>query len=260
MITIKELSFQYYKGTKKVLDNLSFEIQEGTINVLLGLNGCGKTTLIKLLAGLLEIKNGDILYNGKTLNNISIKERSKIFSYVAQKSFVGEGHYVYDYLKYSFVNSLKPYETTSESHIKKLEALSEKLNINHLLEKKMEHLSGGERQVVMIAASILQDTPIILLDEPTSALDLKNQNMVLTLLKEISKEGKTIILSSHNPNHALFLESNVILLNEGKILEEGHSNKIIKVDILEKVYGETLCYSKDLEYQEVSFKKNIKQQ
>ena len=124
----------------------------------------------------------------------------------------------------------------------------------------MEHLSGGERQVVMIAASILQDTPIILLDEPTSALDLKNQNMVLTLLKEISKEGKTIILSSHNPNHALFLESNVILLNEGKILEEGHSNKIIKVDILEKVYGETLCYSKDLEYQEVSFKKNIKQQ
>ena len=104
MITIKELSFQYYKGTKKVLDNLSFEIQEGTINVLLGLNGCGKTTLIKLLAGLLEIKNGDILYNGKTLNNISIKERSKIFSYVAQKSFVGEGHYVYDYLKYSFVN------------------------------------------------------------------------------------------------------------------------------------------------------------
>ena len=254
MITIKNLSFQYYKGNKKVLDDLSFEIKEGTINVLLGLNGCGKTTLIKLLAGLLDIKKGDISYDNKSLKNISIKERSKIFSYVAQKSFNSEGHFVKDYLQYSFVNVLKPYESPSEEHIKKLEQLAEKLNITHLLEKNMEHLSGGERQVVTIAAAILQDTPIILLDEPTSALDLKNQNIVLSLLKEISRDGKTIILSSHNPNHALFLNANVILLNEGKILQQGKSNEIVKVNVLGKVYGDTLCYSEELNYQEVSFK------
>ena len=120
----------------------------------------------------------------------------------------------------------------------------------------MNQLSGGEKQIVTIATAILQDTPIILLDEPTSALDLKNQNLVLSLLKEISKDGKTIIFSSHNPNHALFLEANVLLMSEGKIIIEGASESIIKKEILRKVYGELLCFSYELPYNEVSFKNN----
>ena len=89
--------------------------------------------------------------------------------------------------------------------------MCERLGITHFLDKNIGEVSGGERQIIFIACALIQDTPIILLDEPTSALDIKNQNKVLTVLKEISKEGKTIILSSHNPNHALFLDSNVNL-------------------------------------------------
>ena len=83
---------------------------------------------------------------------------------------------------------------------------------------------------------------------------MKNQNLVLSLLKEISKEGKTIVLSSHNPNHALFLDSHVVLINNGTVCDEGTAKELIKVDKLRSIYGDAVCVSKDLDYEEISFK------
>ena len=213
-IDIKNLSFKYNKGLDNTIKDLTYSIADGTIVVLLGLNGCGKTTLIKLLAGLLTFEDGQIEYNGNDLRKISIKDRSKFFSYVPQKTYIADDFYVRDYLTYGFVNSLKFYETPKKEQLEKVEVISKELGISYLLDKKMGKISGGERQIVTIASCILQDTPIILLDEPTSALDLKNQNIVLSLLKKITEEGKTIILSSHNPNHALFLKSRVALMDK----------------------------------------------
>ena len=253
MIIIKNLNFNYYKGTKKVINNLSVKIEKGTINILLGLNGCGKTTLIKLLSGLLEPTSGEIFYDKKLLKDISIKERSKIFSYVSQKSINSDDFNVKDYLTYGVVNSLKFYEHPKYEHEKEVLKVSKKLNIEHLLDKKIGQLSGGEKQIITIAAAIIQNTPVIILDEPTSALDLKNQNSVLSLLKEIAKDGKTIILSSHNPNHALFLNANVLLMNNGTIIKSGQSNEVIKKEQLKEIYGNSLCYSNELPYNEISF-------
>ena len=118
MIIIKNLNFNYYKGTKKVIDNLSVKIEKGTINILLGLNGCGKTTLIKLLSGLLEPTSGEIFYDNRLLKDISIKERSKIFSYVSQKSINSDDFNVKDYLTYGVVNTLKFYEQPKDEHEK----------------------------------------------------------------------------------------------------------------------------------------------
>lgn len=255
MIIIKNLNFNYYKGTKKVINNLSVKIEKGTINILLGLNGCGKTTLIKLLSGLLEPTSGDIFYDKRLLKDISIKERSKIFSYVAQKSINSDDFIVKDYLTYGVVNALKFYEKPKDEHKQQVLQVSKKLNIDHLLNKKIGQLSGGEKQIITIAAAIIQNTPVIILDEPTSALDLKNQNNVLSLLKEIEKEGKTIILSSHNPNHALFLNANVLLMNNGIIIKSGKSNEVIKKEQLKEIYGNSLCYSNELPYNEISFNK-----
>lgn len=252
-ISIKNLSFKYSKNLKNVIDDLSLTIEEGSIMVLLGLNGCGKTTLIKLLAGLLPANSGTIEYDNEDIKNISIKERSKKFSYVPQKTYIADDFYVRDYLTYGFVNALKFYETPKQEQLDKVNKLSEELGIENLLDKKMGKISGGERQIVTIASCLLQDTPIILLDEPTSALDLKNQNIVLSLLKKIASQGKTIILSSHNPNHASFLESNVALMDNGKIVEVGSSKDLITVDILKSIYGDSICYSKELSYEEIAF-------
>ena len=255
-IKISNLSFKYdKKAAKPILNSINLEIKEGTVNVLLGLNGCGKTTLIKLLAGLEKPTEGTILYDGQDLQTIRIKERAKKFSYVPQQANVTSDVPVRQYLSYGTTNTLAFYEHPGKEEMKLVEETAEKLHITHLLDKNLGEISGGELQTVLIACSLIQNTPIMLLDEPTSALDMKNQDSVLSILRDIAKEqNKTIILSSHNPNHALFLDSNVVLIHDGIVREEGLARELIKVEKLVPIYGDHVCASKDLGYEEISFK------
>lgn len=254
MIDVKGLSFGYKKD-RLVLDNLDFSCEQGTINIVLGLNGSGKTTLIKLLAGLYEPLSGEIIIGDKNLKNISIGERSKIISYVAQTSNAIDDFLVKDYLLFGKVNKLHFYQSPKFSDEENVERHAEMFGISHFLYKKLGELSGGERQIVSICAAIIQDTKIIILDEPTSALDIKNQHKVLKLLKEIAQsQDKSIILSSHNPNHALYLDSNVFLLKEGKIAASGRAEDIVNVENLKDIYGDNICKSSELQYSEISFK------
>jgi iron complex transport system ATP-binding protein len=254
MIDVKELSFKYQKKGKLVLDNLNFSCEKGTVNVLIGLNGSGKTTLIKTIAGLLENYQGEVFIDGKNLKGLSIKERAKKMAYVAQRSNAVDDFPVLDYLLFGTVNKMNFYQSPKEEDKKKVLDCAGEFGITYLLDKKLGEISGGERQIVSICAAIVQDTNLVILDEPTSALDIKNQNKVLSLIKKIAREqGKTFILSSHNPNHALYLEGNVVLLKDGKILKEGKASEIITIDILKNIYGDNIEYSKNLPYQEVSF-------
>ena len=255
-IKTSNLSFKYDKKVAKpVLNSINLEIKEGTVNVLLGLNGCGKTTLIKLLAGLEKPSEGTIFYDDQDLQTIRIKERAKKFSYVPQQANVTSDVPVRQYLSYGTTNTLAFYEHPGKEEMKLVEDTAEKLHITHLLDKNLGEISGGELQTVLIACSLIQNTPIMLLDEPTSALDMKNQNLVLSILRDIAKEqNKTIILSSHNPNHALFLDSNVVLIHNGVVREEGSAEELIKVEKLVPIYGDHVCVSKDLGYEEISFK------
>ena len=255
-IKTSNLSFKYdKKAAKPVLNSINLEIKEGTVNVLLGLNGCGKTTLIKLLAGLEKPTEGIILYDEQDLQTIRIKERAKKFSYVPQQANVTNDVPVRQYLSYGTTNTLAFYEHPGKEEMKLVEGTAEKLHITHLLDKNLGEISGGELQIVLIACALIQRTPIMLLDEPTSALDMKNQNLVLSILKDIAREqNKTIVLSSHNPNHALFLDSNVVLIHDGVVREEGPAKELIKVEKLVPIYGDHVCVSKDLGYEEISFK------
>ena len=255
-IKTSNLSFKYdKKAAKPVLNSINLEIKEGSVNVLLGLNGCGKTTLIKLLAGLEKPTEGIILYDEQDLQTIRIKERAKKFSYVPQQANVTNDVPVRQYLSYGTTNTLAFYEHPGKEEMKLVEDTAEKLHITHLLDKNLGEISGGELQIVLIACALIQRTPIMLLDEPTSALDMKNQNLVLSILKDIAREqNKTIVLSSHNPNHALFLDSNVVLIHDGVVREEGPAKELIKVEKLVPIYGDHVCVSKDLGYEEISFK------
>ena len=255
-IKTSNLSFKYdKKAAKPVLNSINLEIKEGSVNVLLGLNGCGKTTLIKLFAGLEKPTEGTIFYDGQDLQTIRIKERAKKFSYVPQQANVTSDVPVRQYLSYGTTNTLAFYEHPGKEEMKLVEDTAEKLHITHLLDKNLGEISGGELQIVLIACALIQRTPIMLLDEPTSALDMKNQNLVLSILKDIVREqNKTIVLSSHNPNHALFLDSNVVLIHDGVVREEGPAKELIKVEKLVPIYGDHVCVSKDLGYEEISFK------
>ena len=254
MIDVKELSFQYQRKGKLVLDKLNFSCEKGTVNVLIGLNGSGKTTLIKTIAGLLENYQGEVFIDGENLKSLSIKERAKKMAYVSQRSNAVDDFPVLDYLLFGTVNKMNFYQSPKEENKKRVLDCAKQFGIMHLIDKKLGEISGGERQIVSICAAIVQDTNLVILDEPTSALDIKNQHAVLSIIKKIAKEqGKTFILSSHNPNHSLYLNSNVFLLKSGTIVAQGRAEDIINIEALKTVYGEDICYSVELPYKEISF-------
>lgn len=251
-LSIKNLSFSYRNN--KVLDNINYDFNINKITVILGLNGCGKTTLLKLLANNFRKYDGEILLNGEKINVMKPETTSKYISFVPQLISDNNDYNVLDYLTFGLVNSIKFYNSPSLEQIKYVKKIAEKFKIEHLLDKKMNQLSGGEKQLINICLAVIQNTPIILMDEPTSALDLNNQYLIMNIIKNLVSDGKTIILSTHNPNICLYLDSFVLLLKEGKVLNSGKAKDIINVETLKQIYGDVITTSEELNYNEITFK------
>ena len=145
-------------------------------------------------------------------------------------------------------------ETVANTALSAVNAAS-RCGIDALLDRSIHAISGGERQLAYIARALAQRSEIIVMDEPTSALDVSNQHMVLSLLKDlVNVDGKTILLSSHNPNHALYLDCNVFIMKDGSIIESGYAREMITVEKLKPIYGDDVCLSSEQEYFEISFK------
>lgn len=255
MIKIENISFSYVGEKQEVLTDISINISKGDITTILGLNGSGKTTLIKLMASILKPNNGKIKVNGNDLANLTIKERSKLIAYVPQLVKADYDFLVSDYLSFSLVNQIEGFRSPTIKQKEKIIELAKQFKIENLMDKKLNNLSGGERQIVSICSAFIQETPIIILDEPTSALDLKNQATVIKILKEWNRrKEKTFILSTHNPNHALSLGGHTVILHDNKVLSHGESRKIVTVETLKPVYGDIIDYASNIEYKVITTK------
>lgn len=255
MINIENISFSYVGEDKKVLTDISINIPKGDITTILGLNGSGKTTLIKLMASILKPNNGKIKVNGNDLANLTIKERSKLIAYVPQLVRVEYDYIVFDYLSFSLVNQIEGFRSPSKEQKDKIIEVAKQFKIETLLDKKINNLSGGERQIVSICSAFIQETPIIIFDEPTSALDLKNQAIVIKIIKEWNKrKEKTFILSTHNPNHALSLGGHTVILHDNRVLSYGISRDILTVKTLIPVYGDIIDYASNIAYKVITTK------
>jgi len=255
VINIENISFSYIGEDKKVLTDISINIPKGDITTILGLNGSGKTTLIKLMASILKPNNGKIKVNGNDLANLTIKERSKLIAYVPQLVKVEYDFIVFDYLSFSLVNQIEGFRSPSKEQKEKIIEVAKQFKIETLLDKKINNLSGGERQIVSICSAFIQETPIIIFDEPTSALDLKNQAIVIKIIKEWNKrKEKTFILSTHNPNHALSLGGHTVILHDNRVLSYGISRDILTVKTLIPVYGDIIDYASNIAYKVITTK------
>lgn len=248
--------FFKYRNSGNILSNISFEIKPNTTTIILGKNGSGKTTLLKLLMNFERPTCGEIYLKKKLIEDYTILEKSKEIAYVGQDIFNQFDFIVEDYLLFGVTNTLTMFQSPKKEHYNKVHSYIKKFDILHLANKKMDEISGGEKQIVMICKAFVQGSNIIVLDEPLSALDFTNQNKVLKLLKEIQSENKTIIFTTHNPNHALYLDSNVLLIDNEKIVLNGKARVDLTIDKLNQVYGDTIGFSKDHTYEEFSIKNN----
>ena len=210
-----------YKA-KKAVNNINFKIDENEIVGLLGPNGCGKTTTIGMILGLLKPTSGQVLINGKDIENnkISILHKMNFISpYIElpKKLTVNQNLIVYGKL-YNIKNLNE-----------RINFLSEKLRLGDLLDKITGELSSGQKNRVSLAKSLINDPTVLLLDEPTAALDPETADFIRTFLEKYKEEKKiSILLASHNMDEVMRLCNSVMMMKDGNIVDSGTPEDLIK--------------------------------
>lgn len=235
-VAVRDLSFSYAKHN--VLNNVSFTVPEGTLFGLIGPNGCGKTTLLKLLTRVLKPDSGSILLGEKELSRYSQRELARCMAVVTQET---DGGYLFT-VEEVVTMGRAPYlgrfqsETARDREIvlRALE-LTGCLKLRHRL---VSELSGGERQRVMVARALAQEPKILLLDEPTSHLDIGYQQEILDLVRHLnSAEGVTVVVVLHDLNLAAYYCHKLLLLNGGGVFAQGLPAEVITPENISQVYG-----------------------
>lgn len=248
---INNLSFSYPKS-KQVLKNISFSVETNKSYTILGKNGVGKTTLLKCLLKELSDYQGEILLNDVNIKSLKEKELARIVSYVPQISECTFDYTVFEYVLMGTACNISLFSSPSKKENELTLNALRKLNVSHLKDRKYSELSGGEKQKVTIARAIVNNPKIILFDEPCSHLDYKGQIEVLKIINELVDINYAVILTTHDPNHALILNNNVVLFKDDGTIEIGEASKIVNEDRLKEVYGQDI----KVRYLE-EFKRNI---
>jgi iron complex transport system ATP-binding protein len=236
MITAENLSIGH--GLHLVGRGLSLTVAPGEIVCLLGPNGCGKTTLFRTLLGLLPPLGGRVLLNGQDLSRLSRSDIARSLAYVPQSHvppFPYEVEEVVLMGRTARIGLLSAPSALDKAAASKALA---RLGIDHLSGTDYSHLSGGQRQMVMIARALVQEAPVLVMDEPTAGLDFGNQARVLARIAGLANtSGHAVILSTHDPDQAFALNARVILLHGGAILAQGPPGKVLTGERLCTVYG-----------------------
>lgn len=230
MLSCNHLSFSYLKE-KPVLKDISFQLEKGKISILLGKNGCGKSTLMQCLSSLLKAKDGELLLENISLFSLKSKERGKYISYLPQKNnasslsvfdsmLLGRLPYI------SFKAKKEDYEIT--------QSVINRLKLNEIAFEREDSLSIGMQQFISLGRAFVTGSKVLLLDEPTSALDISRQVETFHLLKEESKE-KIILLSMHDIHLAMEFGEHFLLMKDGEILFSG-GEEVITEDNLSLIY------------------------
>ncbi|MCL2116028.1 MAG: ABC transporter ATP-binding protein [Methanobrevibacter sp.] len=236
IIEVKEISFSYNNGDNNIFENISFSINKGDVLCILGPNGTGKTTLLKCLNGLQDIKSGEILLNGKNLKSMPFPEISKLVGYIAQGHVSTFPFSVIDVV----LMGRSPYISLTDSPMEKDFKIAERslkdLGILDMRDRPYTTLSGGEKQLVFLARVLTQEPKLLILDEPTSHLDFGNQIRLLELIENLSKKGLAIIMSSHFPDHTFLGSNKVAILKNKNFIALGDPLNVITKDNLKKAY------------------------
>lgn len=243
MIEISHITSRY--GSKIVLEDVNLAIKPQSLTAFIGLNGAGKSTLFSCLSKLKEISSGHIIVNGRNISSYSIEEYAKIVSVVPQLSSIQRIDYkVRDFMAEGRTPYLSAFVVPGIKEYRFSEQVAIKMGVDKYLDMEFSKLSGGQQQLVLLARALVKDTPIILLDEPMSALDLRNQSFLLKIIKQLSAEGKTVLFSTHNPNHALLLGCDVVMLKNGTVICHDTAERCLTKANLYDVFGESVQLAK----------------
>lgn len=233
MIRCENVSAGYGKEAK--IEGITWEAAAGKMTVLVGPNGCGKSTLLKTLVGQTKRNAGEVFLEGTPIANLSSREIARKIAYLPQNRSDANISVSRMVLHGRFPYIVYPRHYTAQDE-KKVEDALARMGIAGLKHKPVSELSGGEKQKVYLAMALVQDASVLLLDEPMTYLDLSCQLELMRMLCMLKENGKTVILVSHDLNHALQYADEILVMEAGRIIRKGTPEEIRQLKILEQVF------------------------
>jgi iron complex transport system ATP-binding protein len=235
MLSVENLAFGFPGRT--IGRGVSFALEAGEVMCVLGPNGGGKTTLFRTLLGLLEPHGGSIQLDSFSLETLSRAEIARRVGYVPQGHTGYFAFTVREFVLMGRTAHLGIFSAPGRKDLAIASRVLESLGIAHLADKPVTEISGGERQLALVARALAQEPKLLVLDEPTASLDFGNQVRVLQRISALAGSGMSILFSSHDPDHAFLCARRALLLAEGRVLEIGAPRAVIRPDTLEHLYG-----------------------
>lgn len=240
-LNVSHLSFSY--GSRPVLRDISFELKKGEFLSVLGPNGVGKSTLFRCILGRLNTYEGSITADGRDLRHMSRREAARHLAYIPQIHAPTFGYTVLDTALMGTARQVSMFSQPKAEQIAQAVAALERVGAGHLIERDFTQLSGGEQQLVLVARAIAQQADVLIMDEPTSALDYGNQLRILKLVRELADEGYGVLLSTHNPQHALSYATRILALEGGKVAALGAPQEALTPQLIARLYGVDVTFA-----------------
>jgi iron complex transport system ATP-binding protein len=225
-------------GSKVLVSNVTLAVEAGTWCTIVGPNGAGKTTLVEAVAGLRKPSHGSVSISGHALAEMPERERARRVALVPQQPVIPSGMSVEDYVALGRVAHHGLFRPPSASDRRIVESVLERLSLVDFRERDVMTLSGGERQLIVLARALVQSTAVIVLDEPITGLDLRHQMDMLELLKsEIAQCGLTVVATLHDLTLAGQFADRLVLLDHGQVVLDGAAGDVIRSEELAQCYG-----------------------
>lgn len=234
-MTVEDLTCGY--NSIPVLSNVSFSVETGDILCILGPNGVGKTTLFKSILGLLKPIGGTIFIDDENISLWSNKRKARVIGYIPQLHIPPFPYTVLEVVVMGRVAHLGMFASPTKQDYEMAEQVLKELEIEFLKDRIYTEISGGERQMVLIARALVQMPQILIMDEPTASLDYSNQVRVLQQIRKLSAQDMIIIMTTHAPDHAFLCSSKVVLIERGNRLKFGSAQELVTEENLNHAYG-----------------------
>ena len=235
MLEVNNLSFSY--GSRLILNDVSLRAERGEFVSVLGGNGVGKSTLFKCILGILPGYSGTVTVDGRDTRTMSVREIAQKIAYIPQLNASVFNYSVGDIVLMGTTAGLGSLRSPGREEKRRADEAMERMGISCLKGRCFHHLSGGERQLVVIARALAQQAGILLIDEPTSALDFGNQMRILNEAKNLARDGYLVIQSTHDPERAYIYSDRMIALKNGTVFAQGTPGEVLTEENILELYG-----------------------
>lgn len=243
MLSVRDLHVSY--DGHPVLRGVSLAARAGEVVAVVGPNGCGKTTLIRAITRVVPWERGEVLAGEVPVRYLRQRELARLVAVVPQNPVLPLGYTALDVVLMGRTPHLGFFEQEGPEDYRRAKAALERARAGHLTERRVDELSGGERQAVVLARALAQEAPILILDEPTANLDIGHQVAVASLVRRLAASGLAVLAAIHDLTLASLYCDRIVLMREGRVLAEGEPDEVLTTEVIRSAYGAEVTVLRD---------------